>query len=101
MCVNDIANAHVKALEYSLKNNKCEIINIGSGKNTSVMDIVNVFEEISGRKINKVFEKSRKGDVACNYANIKKAENLLSWKVTNGYKHCCNEFLKWKIKNDE
>jgi UDP-glucose 4-epimerase len=80
--VCDLADAHVKALQFLEKeNNKClEAINIGTGKGTSILEIINLFEAKTGQKLNWKFGQRRPGDVTEIYANADKAFKLLHWK---------------------
>jgi len=75
--VNDLANAHVKALDYVGKNSY-DVINIGSGSGYSVMELIKAFEE-NGKKIKYEIYPRRKGDIESIYANTKKAKDLLGW----------------------
>ena len=53
-----------------------------------------------GKKINKSYENVRNGDVASIYADNKKAEKLLNWKVLYECKHGCETFWNWKKKSN-
>lgn len=79
--VCDLANAHVKALRFlENQDKKClEAVNIGTGKGTSILQIINMFEDKTGQKLNWKFGKRRPGDVTEIYANAKKAFDLLHW----------------------
>lgn len=79
--VCDLAKAHVKALEFMRKTpGSClEAINIGTGKGTSVLEIIQIFEKKTGEKLNWTYGDRRPGDVSEIYANAKKANELLNW----------------------
>ena len=79
--VVDLANAHIKALEYLFKNKqiKNEFFNIGTGKGTSVFEIIKSFEKVTGEKVNFTIGSRRNGDVTEIYANNKKAREVLEW----------------------
>lgn len=80
--VCDIANAHVKALDYLFehKNQKsCEVFNLGSGKGVSVLEMLQATERVIGRKLNYVLGARRAGDVPAIYGDCSRANELLQW----------------------
>ncbi|MDR2007619.1 MAG: UDP-glucose 4-epimerase GalE [Alphaproteobacteria bacterium] len=77
--VNDLANAHILALEYLFKNNKSNDFNLGSEKGYSVLEVINAVEKVSGKSIPKIMEKRRDGDPAILVADSVKAKNELGW----------------------
>jgi UDP-glucose 4-epimerase len=76
--VIDIANAHIKAAEYSNGKTGLEVFNLGTGQGYSVLEIVNKFNEC-GLKVEYEIVPPRKGDVAEVYADCRKAKNILKW----------------------
>lgn len=81
--VTDIANAHVKALQYAMSERDtevCDTFNLGSGNGVSVLEMLQAFEKITGQKLNYVLGPRRQGDLAAIYSNSAKAEKLLGWK---------------------
>ena len=80
--VCDLANAHVKAVDFLMehKNGLLENINIGTGKGTSVKEIIQAFVKETGVVLNWQYGLRREGDVVEIYANATKAEKLLGWK---------------------
>lgn len=79
--VNDLVNAHIKALSYLDKQKGFIPINLGSGKGFSVLEIISNFEKVNNVKINRNFVGRRQGDVASVYTDTKKAYELLNWKA--------------------
>lgn len=79
--VCDLADAHVKAVDYLLakKSGLLENINIGTGKGTSVKEIIQAFVKETGVVLNWKYGPRREGDVIEIYANATKAEKLLGW----------------------
>lgn len=79
--VVDLAKAHVKALLYSFNQPEgfCEVFNLGTGKGTSVLEIITAFETVNDLKLKYEIGARRKGDVPQIYANPKKANELLNW----------------------
>ena len=82
--VVDLAKAHVVALERLLNENNesnYEIFNLGTGKGSSVLEAINSFEKVTGKKLNYTFAPRRPGDVIQAYADTKKANEVLGWKA--------------------
>jgi UDP-glucose 4-epimerase len=77
--VLDLADAHLKAVDYIVKNNTSFAVNLGVGKGYSNLEIIQAVEKVSGKKIT-VIEKSRRwGDPDAIYADNSKAKELLHW----------------------
>lgn len=82
--VVDLAKAHVVALERLIKKkNKAnyEVFNIGTGKGSSVMEVIKSFEKVSGQKLNYKIAPRREGDVIQAYADTTKSNTDLCWKA--------------------
>ncbi len=78
--IEDLSKAHLKAYKYLEESkNNYEFFNIGTGKGYSVLEVINTFEKISGKKLQYKFSNRRKGDVEKIYADTKKAKKLLKW----------------------
>lgn len=77
--VVDLAKGHVAALKYKFSGT--EIFNLGTGKGTSVMELVEAFEKVNKVKMPYEIVARRPGDVASSYADASKAKNLLKWKA--------------------
>ncbi|MEW6703146.1 MAG: UDP-glucose 4-epimerase GalE [Bacteroidota bacterium] len=77
--VNDLAVAHLKALEYLSNENESAIINLGTGKGISVLEIIEKAKKITGREIPFEIVERRPGDPAMLVADNKKAREVLSW----------------------
>ena len=101
--VMDLANAHVKALEYLNKNKLKEplIVNLGRGEGYSVLEMVKAFEEISGVKIPYEIVERREGDIAEIYADPTKAKELINWKAKRGIKKMCEDTWRWQKNNPD
>ena len=78
--VTDLADAHVKALEYISKNNKNLKLNLGSEVGTSVKEVIDIARKITGKPIYAKIEKRRPGDTAVLYTTSKRALEILGWK---------------------
>lgn len=81
--VVDLAKAHVQALQRLLKNknhNNYEVFNLGTGKGSSVLEVIKSFEKVSGEKLNYKIVERRAGDITEAYADTTKANEVLGWK---------------------
>ncbi|MAJ97326.1 MAG: UDP-glucose 4-epimerase GalE [Parcubacteria group bacterium] len=80
--VVDLAKAHVAAYAMASGNGlQCEVFNIGTGKGTSVLELVSMFVKTNGLDIPFVFEERRNGDLESVYCQCKKANRVLNWKA--------------------
>jgi len=79
--VNDLADGHVRAADYIMRNNKDLIVNLGSEKGLSVLQIIEASRRISGKEIPAVFVSRRPGDPAKLIASSEKAKRLLGWEA--------------------
>lgn len=83
--VNDLADAHVKAMQRLLENknkSNLEFFNLGSGNGSTVLEIVTAFEEANNLKINYEIKPRRAGDIVQAYADYSFAKNELGWQPT-------------------
>ena len=97
--VMDLAEAHVKALAFLEDHKKgcLEAVNIGTGKGTSVLEIISCFEEVSKCKLNWSYGPRREGDVVEIFANCDKASNLLGWKSKLSINDAVIDAWKWEL----
>ena len=99
--VVDLARAHVIALERLLsKKNESnyEIFNLGTGRGSSVIEVVNSFEKTTGQKLNYKIVDRRPGDVISVYADTKKANDVLGWKAQETMEDALASAWKWELK---
>ncbi|KAH9775100.1 UDP-glucose 4-epimerase 5 [Citrus sinensis] len=98
--VIDLADGHIAAL-HKLDDPKigCEVYNLGTGKGTSVLEMVAAFEKASGKKIPLVKSGRRPGDAEIVYASTGKAERELNWKAKYGIDEMCRDQWNWASKN--
>ena len=102
--VVDLAKAHVVALQrlISKKNTeKVETFNVGTGTGSSVLEVINTFEKVSGEKLPYKIVGRREGDITSAYANTDKANNVLGWKAKSTLEDGLASAWKWeqKIRN--
>ena len=99
--VVDLAKAHVVALERLLKNrnsNQFETFNIGTGKGSSVLEVVHAFEKVTQQKLNYKIVNRREGDVISVYADTKKANDVLGWKAEKSMEESLLSSWNWEKK---
>lgn len=98
--VVDLAKAHVSGMNFLMKANSktLEVINIGTGKGYSVLDVISTFESISGVKLNWKFGPRRPGDVVEIFANANKALDLLGWKAELSLEDAIKDAWNWEQK---
>lgn len=77
--VDDLADAHIRALEYIVAGEKSNIINLGTGSGNSVKEVISTAEEVTGREVPYVISPRRPGDPAVLVADNKKAREVLGW----------------------
>ena len=99
--VVDLAKAHVVALKRLLnKENleKVETFNLGTGKGSSVLEVINTFEKVSNQKLNYKIVGRREGDITEAYANTDKANVVLGWKAQSSLEEALESAWKWEQK---
>ncbi|UKJ08420.1 UDP-glucose 4-epimerase GalE [Solitalea lacus] len=102
--VVDLAKAHVKACERLIAEkaeSNYEVFNLGTGKGTSVLEIVNAFEKVTGQKLNYKIGPRREGDVESLYAETKLANEKLGWKAELGLEEMLSSAWAWEVKLHE
>lgn len=97
--VVDLALGHLKAIDKLRSAPGLVIYNLGTGKGTSVLDMIKAFENASGKKVDYKIGPRRSGDIATCYADPAKAEKELGWKAERGIKEMCEDAWKWQSEN--
>ena len=97
--VMDLAQAHVKAIEYVAEHKGVEVFNIGTGTPYSVLDIINTFEKVNGVKVNYEIGPRRAGDLPEVWADVSKAANVLHWRANRSLADMCCDAWNWQQKN--
>ena len=97
--VMDLAQAHVKAIEYAAEHKGVEVFNIGTGTPYSVLDIINTFEKVNGVKVNYEIGPRRAGDLPEVWADVDKAAKVLGWRATRSLEDMCRDACNWQVKN--
>ncbi len=99
--VVDLAKAHVIALQrlVNKKNiDKVETFNLGTGRGSSVLEVIQTFEKVSGQKLPYKIVDRREGDVVSAYANTDKANTVLGWRTQSTLEEAIASAWKWEQK---
>ena len=97
--VVDLARGHVAALNWMEGKSGVEVVNLGTGKGSSVLDVVAAFSRACGRKLPVDIQARRAGDVAENYADPTKARELLGWQAEYDLDRMCADSWRWQSMN--
>ncbi|MBE6583612.1 MAG: UDP-glucose 4-epimerase GalE [Ruminococcaceae bacterium] len=97
--VVDLAQAHLKALQYIEKAHGIDYFNIGTGNGYSVLDIVKAYKKATGIDIKYQIDPRRPGDIAECYADPAKARDVLGWTAKYGIEDMCRDANNWQTKN--
>lgn len=97
--VVDLAKGHVLALKRAEETKGCEIYNLGTGKGTSVLELIKAFEKANNIKIPYVITDRRPGDIDESYACADKAEKVLGWKAELTVFDACADTWNWQKNN--
>ena len=89
--VTDLARGHLAALEYAFAHKGTEAVNLGTGKGTSVLELVRAFEKASGLTIPCRIAPRRPGDIASCYADTEKAKRLFGWEARYTVDDMCRD----------
>ncbi|WP_312707834.1 UDP-glucose 4-epimerase GalE [Stenotrophomonas sp.] len=98
--VVDLAQAHVKALEFLVRDERSITVNLGTGRGHSVLEVVAAFERASGRQIPLRIAERRAGDVASCFADPSVAHELLGWRSSRGLDQMCVDAWRWQMRVD-
>lgn len=102
--VGDLAKAHLAALLKLLKEDKTsllDIYNLGTGRGTSVLEIVKTFEKVNKQKVNYKIGPRREGDITIAYADASLAEKELDWKATTTIEQSLLTAWQWQLNLKE
>ena len=97
--VVDLAEGHVAALAWMEGRHGCEVFNLGTGRGTSVLEIIDAFSAACGHKLPYVVEPRRAGDVTANWADCTKARVQLGWEARFDIADMCRDSWRWQSMN--
>jgi len=97
--VVDLAEGHLAALETHTGDPGVHTYNLGTGTGHSVLEVIEAYEEASGKPVPYEITDRRTGDVAANWADVSKAENSLGWKASRGLHEMCADSWRWRMSS--
>ena len=97
--VVDLAEGHVAALAALDQGDALQVFNLGTGRGTSVRELVSAFEQATGQTVPTIDAERRSGDVAQLYASVDKAERELGWRATRGLNEMCEDSWRFATGN--
>lgn len=98
--VVDLAIGHLRALEQLGREDFIQV-NLGTGRGSSVLELVHAFSEACGKQIPFVFTARREGDVASYYACTNLAHQTLGWQATRKLHDMCADTWRWQSQNPD
>ncbi|WP_373521905.1 UDP-glucose 4-epimerase GalE [Aquiflexum sp.] len=98
--VMDLAEAHVKSLEYLFqqKNNFYDLFNVGTGNGNTVLEVIKTFEKVSGQPLNYEIGLRREGDIEKVWADTEKINNVLGWEAKYSLEDSLRDSWNWQLK---
>lgn len=97
--IMDLALGHVKAIEYASLNKGVEVINLGTGRGYSVLEVIKAYSKACGQDLKYEIKNRRQGDIAICYADTDKAYHLLNFKAIYDIDQMCLDSYNYMIKN--
>jgi UDP-glucose 4-epimerase len=100
--VADLASGHLAAMRWldtKVTLPCCTAINLGTGEGYSVLDVISIFEQVSGRQVPYEIVARRSGDVAVSYADVSVARQVLNWRAEKTLEDMVRDAWRWQIKN--
>lgn len=99
--VVDLAKGHVAALKEMEERKGFDAINLGTGKGSSVLDVIKTYSEVCGRELPYCIDQRRPGDIAENYLDPSKAEHVLGWKAQYDLRRMLEDSWRWQSLNPD
>ncbi len=97
--VDDLASGHIACLEYLKKSAGLRVVNLGTGKSTSVLELISAFEKASNITIPYKLAARRDGDLPEYYADSQYAKKILGWQAQYGIDRMCADTWRWQSLN--
>lgn len=99
--VVDLAKGHICALEYAFEHREFTPVNLGTGKGSSVLDVVKAYEKACGAEIPMQITDRRAGDIATSYADTSLAKKLFNWTAKLNIEDMCRDSWNFTLKNPQ
>ena len=92
--IDDVVDGHFAALNILSKIQNYEVFNLGSNIGTSVFELIDAFNEASGKKLNVQLGERRESDISVSYADSRKSNEILGWKAKKTLKQMCESYIE-------
>jgi UDP-glucose 4-epimerase len=99
--VNDLADAHLRALEYLGRSGQSIALNLGTGKGHSILEVISMVEEVTGLPVKRRFCPRRPGDPPILVADASQAEKTLQWRPTRSLRCIIGTAWNWMRKDEQ
>jgi UDP-glucose-4-epimerase GalE len=99
--VSDLADAHIKALDYLATGGKSLACNVGTGQGTSVRQLIEVTESVTSRSLPNTFGPRRPGDPASVYADPTLIRAVLGWRATRDLREIIASAYRWHERHPD
>jgi len=96
--VEDLAQAHINALDYLATGGKSMACNVGTGQASSVLDVLRMAEEVSGRSVPHEIAPRRSGDPTTVFADPTLVRAVLGWRATHDLREIVSSAWRWHSK---
>lgn len=97
--VVDLAEGHLKALDFVMDHTGAEAFNLGTGTGYSVLDLVQAFEAESGKAVPYKVTPRRLGDISICFADPSKSKRVLGWEAKHDVRAMCRDAWNWQSSN--
>ncbi|NLN45815.1 MAG: UDP-glucose 4-epimerase, partial [Clostridiaceae bacterium] len=97
--VQDLASGHVAAIDFCLKHQGVETVNLGTGAGSSVMEMILAFEQVNGIRIPFHIGPRRPGDAPVSFADPSRAAAVLGWRARYGIRDMLRDAWHWQQTN--
>jgi UDP-glucose 4-epimerase len=99
--VVDLALGHLRAFDYAQRHAGCIAINLGTGRGTSVLELVRAFEAATGKRVPYAITPRRPGDIAACWADPSLAAQVLNWTAARSIEQACADGWRWQQTNPD
>jgi len=97
--VMDLVEGHVAAVDHVARERRLHTVNLGTGTGVSVLELVQAFEEASGRAVPYEVVERRPGDIAACWADADRAARTFGWRATRSLQQMCEDSWRWQSGN--
>ena len=99
--VADLADAHIRALEHLVAGGPSLTVNLGTGRGSSVREVIAAVERAAGRPVPVIEASRRAGDAAAVWADARRAADELGWRATAGLEEIARSAVRWQERHPD